>query len=180
MRVSRLSSTLVGIATSVLLVSAVACSSGDGSGGSSCASNGDASVSFVNDVVPIFKRSCAFTGCHNDPTQASQLEFLADPTSDVSSYAAQVYSGIVNKPTLEDPTLEFVKPGDPANSYLVRKIQNKLSDIESDCDPHNALISLYAVGAPACGSSMPQNQNPLDQCTQETIVNWIQQGAPNN
>ena len=32
------------------------------------------------------------------------------------------FNAMVNQPTIEQPTLKFVDPGDPADSYLVQKL----------------------------------------------------------
>ena len=53
----------------------------------------------------------------------------------------------------------IVKPGDPANSYLIQKL----------------------VGSEMCfGVRMPKMGEPLPAASIQTLVNWICQGAPNN
>jgi len=52
-----------------------------------------------------------------------------------------------------------VKPGDPANSYLIQKLE----------------------GAPTIsGQRMPFGGPYLDQATIDQIKSWIASGAPNN
>lgn len=69
------------------------------------------------------------------------------------------YANIVNVPSIEQPALMRVKPGDPANSYLVRKLQG---------------------GQGIFGQRMPFGGPYLDQATIEKIKAWIANGAPNN
>jgi uncharacterized protein (TIGR03118 family) len=78
--------------------------------------------------------------------------------------AGHTFASIVNVASLEQPTLLRIKPNDPANSYLVQKIQ----------------------GSPGIsGSRMPfgcgSTSNPcLDQATIDLVKAWVSQGALNN
>jgi hypothetical protein len=164
-------------------------------------------VSFKTDVMPIFVRSCAFSGCHISPPSADggpppgNLEFLfvQEHTAPIAMYAQQVYDGLFNKKTIEDPTMNFVTPGDPANSYLMRKMDFALCDIAAQCDPNNPLFKQYggpdkAYPAPnGCGVGMPPDlYDPVTGAMQplvdmagmptqrETVKRWIAQGAMNN
>jgi hypothetical protein len=58
-------------------------------------------------------------------------------------YARQAYDGIVSKPTIEVPTMNFVTPGDPVNSFLMRKMDFALCDIAAQCDSNNPLFKQY-------------------------------------
>jgi methionine-rich copper-binding protein CopC len=72
--------------------------------------------------------------------------------------AAHSYNLLVGVPSAEDPSLLRVKPSDPDNSYMVRKIE----------------------GAPGIqGGQMPLGETPLPQATIATIRQWIINGAPN-
>jgi hypothetical protein len=55
----------------------------------------------------IFTPICA--GCHGGPNPAANLNLDA----------AHSYNDLVNVPSTEEPMLDRVKPGDPADSYLV-------------------------------------------------------------
>ena len=94
----------------------------------------------------------ACTGCHTNVgrTPAAGLN-LADATT---------YAAIVNRPSLAKPGALFVIPGDPANSYLVQKIE----------------------GAPGIvGQRMPRTSGPFLTDNQIFIIRrWIELGAPNN
>lgn len=72
--------------------------------------------------------------------------------------AAHSYNLLVGVPSNEQPGLLRVKPGDPDNSYMVRKIE----------------------GAPGIdGGQMPLGETPLPQGTIDAIRQWITNGAPN-
>ncbi len=176
-------------------------------------------VSFAKDVLPIFQHSCVFSGCHQ--SQTGGLEFLGD-NNDLgpdggyigpaaydaatypSSYAKQVYDNIVGVPTAEAPSWVFVKPGDPANSFTMHKLDNDLCSMTAQCQAdgglYNANISQYITGTVnvangACGGFMPEGQYGNDNVTpalldtvsadggpgpREIIRRWIAQGAKNN
>ncbi|HLK37564.1 MAG TPA: hypothetical protein VKU41_12480 [Polyangiaceae bacterium] len=139
--------------------------------------------SFNMDVMPIFTFSCDFSGCHI-MSSGMPLEYLGDSGNGSMpppySFAKMVYDGIVNKPTIEIPEMMFVKPGDPTNSYLMRKMDNALSDIT--CKPNNTLEMMFssAMGM-ACGTFMPTtSQTILDQSKRDIVREWIAQGAMDN
>ena len=70
-----------------------------------------------------------------------------------------IYASIVNVPSVEQPSLDRVKPGDPTNSYVVQKLE----------------------GAPTIsGARMPFGGPYLSQATINQLVAWIAAGAPNN
>jgi len=87
---------------------------GGGGGGGKCKKPPAATVSFSQNIQPIFNVSCATSSaCHVGATAAEGLQL----TPGVS------YGAIVNVPAVEMPKLLIVKPGDPDTSYLVRKIE---------------------------------------------------------
>src|SRR5271154_6182362 len=72
--------------------------------------------------------------------------------------ASHSYNSLVGVPSVEDPTLLRVKPGDPDDSYMVHKIE----------------------GAPGIvGGQMPLGETPLPQATIAAIRQWITDGATN-
>src|SRR5262245_40871083 len=109
-------------------------------------------VSFAADIQPIFTQNCATVGCHDTTTQVLGLNLAA----------GAAYTHLVQVPSKEDPSQNYVEPNAPDRSYLFRKI----------------------TGAPGIsGSRMPLDnltffdQNPvlLGQVRQ-----WIREGATNN
>ena len=94
------------------------CAGGGGGGGGAppkpaCKPPATPSVSFSMDIQPIFNRSCALGGCHVGPVPAQGQDLTA----------GVAYAQSVNVASTEQPRFKRVKPGDPSNSYLVRKIQ---------------------------------------------------------
>ena len=73
--------------------------------------------------------------------------------------AAHSYNLLVGVPSNEQPALLRVKPSDPDDSYMVRKIEGL---------------------AGITGGQMPLGQPPLPQATITAIRQWITDGAPNS
>jgi hypothetical protein len=72
--------------------------------------------------------------------------------------AAHAYNALVGVPSVEEPSLLRVNPGNPDSSYMVLKIE----------------------GAPGIeGGQMPLGETPLPQATIDAIRQWIANGAPN-
>ena len=69
------------------------------------------------------------------------------------------FGQMVNQPTVEQPQLKFVLPGDPDDSYLVQKL-------------------LGTTGI--TGAQMPKGLPPLSDATIAEVQSWIQAGAANN
>jgi hypothetical protein len=72
--------------------------------------------------------------------------------------AAHSYNLLVGVPSVEQPNLLRVKPSDPANSYMLHKIEG---------------------AAGIVGGRMPLGETPLPQATIAAISQWITNGAPN-
>jgi hypothetical protein len=105
-----------------------------------------APVSFAADVQPIFTANCV--PCHTTVAQSAGLDLSAGNS----------YAELVNV-TAAEAALMRVLPGDPANSYLYRKITNAPGII---------------------GQPMPFGAFPMPQAQIDTIGAWILQGALNN
>jgi len=72
--------------------------------------------------------------------------------------AAHSYNLLVGVPSVEDSSLDRVKPGDPDHSYMVLKIEGASGIV---------------------GGQMPLNETPLPQATIDAIRQWIMDGAMN-
>jgi Bacterial Ig-like domain len=72
--------------------------------------------------------------------------------------AAHAYNALVGVPSVEEPSILRVDPGNPDESYMVLKIEGA-SGIE--------------------GGQMPLGETPLPQATIAAIRQWITNGAPN-
>lgn len=112
----------------VLLAALAACGDGpsatapDGSGGGDpgisgppADPGGQATVSFSQDVVPLFERgNCTTSGCHGRPYQ-SDLQLRAD----------SAWVMLVNYVAVMEPNEVRVIPGDAQGSYLVKKLEGR-------------------------------------------------------
>jgi len=93
--------------------------------------------------------------------------------------AGAIVMGIVGVKSVEDPSMNIVTAGDPANSYMMHKIDGDMCSIMSMCAPMSTSLPT-AVTMP-CGVQMPyQVGQPLTGAQSATIWNWIAQGANNN
>ena len=141
---------------------------------------------FARDVLPIFRGSCGFSGCHGDSRPSAPLVFLYASSADttpVSTFGPQVHRNVVNQKSLENPSMNYVRPGDPTNSYLMRKLDGALTDIALQCPTSNALYTRYASSysfANPCAGAMPEGLMALDAMSRDTIRRWIAQGALDN
>ena len=108
----------------------------------------DPTATFTRVQNEVFTPNCARLGCH-DPLGRQQGQILA---------AGRAYSFIVGVPSVEMPGLVRIKPADPANSYLYRKI----------------------TGAGITGDRMPQGGPYLTDAQIKLIRDWIRRGAPND
>lgn len=114
--------------------------------------NNPAAVTLAEIQASVFGPRCS--GCHSGPTSGN-LPSGMDLSSANNSHAA-----LVNQPSLQQQgALDRVEPGDPDNSYLIRKLEG---------------------GPNISGGRMPQGGPFLDQATVDTIRQWISDGAPNN
>lgn len=99
--------------------------------------------------VNIFSAKCA--GCHNGT--GTILPGVQNLTS-----AANTFAALVNVPSIEQNTLMKIKPSDPDNSYLIRKVEGDAS---------------------ITGSRMPLG-GQLSQAEIDQLRAWVTAGAPNN
>jgi len=143
-------------------------SSSSGSSGSACDYSPPAgfdplspAVTFSAGVLPIFARSCAFSTCHGSTAGPANGVFLGRD-------GPKVHAAIVGVKGDELPTMPFVTPGNPRESYLMRKMDGSQCALDAQC-----------AGA-SCQSSMPKGDLPLDVATRDVVRRWIAQGAKND
>jgi hypothetical protein len=108
----------------------------------------DPTATFTRVQNEIFTPTCAQLGCHDRLGRQEDQQLTA----------GVAYSQIVNHASVEMPQLSRVTPGDPANSYLYRKIS----------------------GAGITGDRMPQGGPYLNDTQIKLIRDWIRRGAPND
>jgi hypothetical protein len=106
---------------------------------------------FSRDIVPIIERRCGIGGCHSEA--ARQAGLILTP--------AMAHSALVNKPSQLRPGEILVRPGDAANSWMV--------------------VAIGENAARRMGlARMPLGSGPLTPNQIQTIVNWINRGAPDD
>jgi uncharacterized protein (TIGR03118 family) len=115
-------------------------------------SNGVVATTLSQIQASVFTSKCS--GCHN----GSNPPGGALPGSQ-DLRAGNSFASLVNVASVEQPLLLRVKPADPANSYLIQKLEG---------------------AATITGQRMPLGGPFLDQATIDQIKSWIASGAPNN
>ena len=134
-------------------------------------------VSFAADVTPILSSTCAVNdSCHGSPSVVAEARpFLgfAGPDGGLAS-AQTILDGLVGVKSKEDLSMNLVTAGDPAQSFLMHKVD----------DDQCTLIPQCMMGSsvrPNCGVFMPyQYPDILDVATRDVLRRWIHQGARNN
>jgi hypothetical protein len=108
----------------------------------------DPTATFTRVQTEIFTPTCAAIGCHDRLGRQQDQQLTA----------GVAYSQTVGRPSVEMPQLLRIAPGDPANSYLYRKI----------------------TGAGITGDRMPQGGPYLMDAQIKLVRDWIRRGAPND
>ena len=108
----------------------------------------DPTATFTRVQNEVFTPTCAVVGCHHPVGQQSGLILTA----------GNAYGNVVGVTSVENPALKRIAPGDPASSYLYRKI----------------------TGSGITGDRMPQAGPPLSDAQLKLIRDWIRRGAPND
>lgn len=94
----------------------------------------------------------ACTGCHTDQGRT--------PSSGLVLVEGRAYQNLVGRGSIGRPGATLVIPGDPDNSYIVKKLEGT-SDI--------------------AGQRMPRGNGPFLNLGQMLVIRrWIQEGAANN
>ena len=105
-------------------------------------------VSFSADLQPVFDQSCGLTDCHAGPAPAELLNLSA----------GSAYDNIVDVPSLQMLALRRIDPGDPAASYLIRKLKDQ----------------------EIIGQRMPSNAPALSEAVIALFEAWTLAGAERN
>jgi len=151
----------------------------------------------------ILRRACNFDNCHGRPRGSEADLYLGPPTTlttgeivsfkpedvDIVKFGRECPPrdggtdggpniacprGIIDVPAQTYPAMPIVDPGNPANSFLMVKIDGCFEGLNTaECDPQSRLIQ---SGHP-CGDRMPQASETLCEDERDTIRRWIQQGA---
>jgi hypothetical protein len=175
---------LLCIAATAILGTTAACSSGpDGTDtmpGNCMAytSTADLSqpVSFRKDVMPIFHESCG--GCHKAPMNMTPHS-LELGGGDAGVEPSALLTKLVGSKAAEAPEMDLIAPGDPANSYLMHKMDNDQCTLSAQCN-----AGTLGSKIPNCGNAMPPvpaSMPPkLSSATRDIVRAWIHQGAQDN
>lgn len=132
-------------------------------------------VHFAADVLPIFRTSCGLsTSCHgSEIPPAPEQHFLGPKNSAGEVTPAQVqaiFDQVVNQPSVVNPDMLIIKPGDPESSFLMFKLDGL------ECP------TLTCLTTHSCGSNMPPSAThkifPADK--RDVVRRWIAQGAKND
>ena len=115
-------------------------------------SNGVAATTLSQIQASVFTPKCS--GCHNGSNPPGGT---LPGSQDLR--AGNSFASLVNVASLQQSSLMRVKPGDPANSYLIQKLEG---------------------AATITGQRMPAGGPFLDQATIDQVKSWIASGAPNN
>jgi Bacterial Ig-like domain len=118
---------------------------GSSGGSSGSGSSGPFTADFESIQQNVFTPICS--PCHSGANAPHGL--MLD--------AAHSYNDLVGVPSVEVPTFDRVKAGDPDNSYIILKLEN------------SPLIS---------GAQMPLMETPLTPAVIAVIRQWITNGAP--
>jgi hypothetical protein len=102
---------------------------------------------FSENVQPILDTRCATPGCHGNVAPAAGLDLTEGKARDN-----------LLLPSMQNPDIPRVTPGNPTNSYLITKL----------------------TGNGAMGVQMPLGANPLSADDIEVIRTWISYGAPDD
>jgi hypothetical protein len=121
-------------------------SSSSSSSGGSASSGGAVTADFQSIQDNVFTPICS--KCHIGASAPEGLQLDA----------AHSYNLLVGVPSVEDGSLDRVKPGDSDSSYMVLKIEG---------------------AAGIVGGQMPLGETPLPQTTINAIRQWIMDGAAN-
>lgn len=105
-------------------------------------------ATFTRVQSEVFTPKCALSGCHLGPASLAQEGLV------LSSGVA--YDSIVMVRANQNSSIFRVTPGDPANSYLWRKI---------------------TPGQPIIGDRMPQTGS-ITEAERQLLTDWILRGAP--
>jgi hypothetical protein len=143
----------------ILLILAVLCAKGCAGSGAGLDENGNPIGSDGNGIPVAFDPT--FSNIQNQVFTPICTECHAGPAAPqgLRLDATNSYGNLVDVPSVEVPQLLRVAPGEPGNSYLIRKLEG---------------------GPGIAGAQMPLDRTPLPQPVINSIRLWISQGALRN
>lgn len=137
------------VLTMIGLLSACSAGTGDGLDQNGNPSGNNETIALADNFksiqANIFTPSCAVSGCHSGTAPQVGMSLEADKS----------FTAIVNQPSSEVPSLQRIAPGNPDDSYLLRKV----------------------TGIASVGVQMPRNAAALSSAKIEALRSWIDNGA---
>jgi len=134
-----------------LLTGSAGCADFEGVTSSAAADTVVVAAEFQRDVRPILELRCGIGGCHSKAAHQAGLVLTPD----------SAYKALVNQPSRTRGGQVLVRPGDANNSWMV--------------------IAIGDDAARRLGlARMPLGSGPLTPNQIQTIVNWVNRGAPND
>jgi hypothetical protein len=134
-------------------------------------------VSFRKDVMPILHMSCG--GCHKSGMNATPHSLALTLGDAGVEEPSGLRTKLVGVMAAELPDMALIAPGDPANSFLMHKMDDDQCTLAAECNA-GALGSKF----PNCGNAMPPvaaSMPPkLSAATRDIVRAWIHQGAQDN
>ncbi len=132
------------------------------------------SVSFASDVFPIFTQHCNDDLCHGN-AQGSRADLYLGPELNASNgQISAVYEGLM-RASKTAPAVMVVAPGDPAQSFLMNKVEGCQNKRNLQCYAEPNLCRAE------CGDPMPplprESYPELGDEDKMTLRRWIAQGA---
>ncbi|HWX75306.1 MAG TPA: hypothetical protein VNZ05_08365 [Solirubrobacteraceae bacterium] len=146
---------------------------------------GSATVSFKNDVMPVFAMNCTLSSsCHGQTGNSTEEDLYLGLNGEDGGPADDqaVYKGLVGVISKEDPSMNLVTAGSTDNSFLWHKVNNDQMTLASQC-AKAPMMCMDCNSTTPCGGLMPYLQEALSTTAPDhlcTIQSWIQQGALNN
>jgi hypothetical protein len=135
---------------------------------------GSTGLTFAKDIYPITQVTCSLAKtCHgSNPAGPGAHEPQLGPIVPATDPAVvmMIRGNIVGVPAKEAPSLQYVKAGDPENSWLMKKVEGVQACTGVAC--------MKIADAPTpCGDSMPQGGDLIPAGDQAKIRDWIKGGA---
>lgn len=118
-------------------------------------------TSFSRDVYPLWT-TCATNECHGAPNNDKNLYIAPGGNSKAT------HPGLVNVPSTKLPRMMIVKPGDPNESFLMKKLDGSHCVLDKECQ------------GGTCGEQMPNKNTQLSVEERDKVRRWIAQGAKND
>jgi hypothetical protein len=147
----------------------------------------------------LIRRACNFGDCHgleqgeaglylgppqrrqsdNTPIAIEEADFVkiltggAPRTLPDGGLGDPVPRGIIRVRSKTNPDMDLVVPGDPANSFLMHKIDGCFEGMESVCEVQSTDTDCNNP----CGDRMPASSDAMRAEERDMIRRWIAQGA---